>query len=393
MKNNWQQIKFKDFITLQRGYDLFKTEYKEGLYPVIGATEIAGYHNKYKVEGPGITVGRTGTIGHVQLIKENFWPHQDCLFVKDYKGNDLLFVYYTLKALPLSHLDAGGAVPALNRNHLDNIKISRPDIPIQQHVASILSAYDDLIEVNNQRIKILEETASQLYKEWFVRMRFPGYKHTKFDKGIPHGWEVKKVKDAFDILGGGTPSTENDEYWNGDINWFTPTDITGSHGIFLSAAEHKITEGGLNKSSAKMFPPYSIMMTSRATIGAVGINTTAACTNQGFITCLPNERLPFTYLYYWILSNKEMFENLASGSTFLEITKGTFKKIDILIPARTVIDKYHETIEPILKQTEVLQQQNTQLQQIRDRLLPRLISGKLQIKTQTKTQQASLLQT
>lgn len=146
----WKEIKFKDFITLQRGYDLFKTEYRIGEYPIIGSTEIAGYHDTFKVLGPGLTVGRVGTIGNVQMIQNNFWPHQDCLFVKDFKGNDLVYVYYVLKALPLSHLDAGGAVPALNRNHLDHIKIFLPPIPTQQRIASILSAHDNLIEVNNQ---------------------------------------------------------------------------------------------------------------------------------------------------------------------------------------------------------------------------------------------------
>lgn len=255
-----------------------------------------------------------------------------------------------------------------------------PDRRIQKRIASVLISYDELIEVNNQRIKLLEETATQLYKEWFVRMRFPGFKETRFEKGIPDGWEVKRIANAFEVLGGGTPSTEKDEYWNGDINWFTPTDITSSSGIFLSEASDKITENGLKKSSSKLFPAYCVMMTSRATIGAIGINTTPGCTNQGFITCLPNEDLPYTFLYYFILFNKETFEMLASGSTFLEITKGTFKKINMLIPEKGIVKKFHQIAEPTFQQIENLQQQNIELREIRDRLLPRLISGKLQVK-------------
>jgi len=122
------------------------------------------------------------------------------------------------------------------------------------------------------------------------------------------------------------------------------------------------------------------MMTSRATIGAVGINTMPGCTNQGFITCLPNKNIPYTFLYFWILMNKEIFEMLGTGSTFLEITKGTFKKIKMLLPKSEVLNQYHKVAEPMFQQIEILQQQNTQLRQIRDRLLPRLISGKLEVK-------------
>jgi type I restriction enzyme, S subunit len=272
------------------------------------------------------------------------------------------------------------AASGIRSSELAKLKVIYPEVKEQYKIAAILSAYDDLIETNTQRIKLLEETAQQLYKEWFVRMRFPDYKNTKFVKGVPEGWEVKTIAEAFTIVGGGTPSTVNDDYWNGDVNWFSPTDITASKGIFLSESSHKITKKGLKESSATMFPPYSIMMTSRATIGAIGINTSAACTNQGFITCIPNEKIPYTFLYYWIKSNKEIFEMLATGSTFLEITKGTFKKVNILIPKDEVINKYHQIVQSIFQQIENLQAQNTQLRHLRDRLLPRLVSGKLAIK-------------
>ncbi|MFS2188918.1 restriction endonuclease subunit S, partial [Mucilaginibacter sp. Mucisp84] len=159
-----------------------------------------------------------------------------------------------------------------------------------------------------------------------------------------------------------------------------------SNGIFLERSKSTISEKGLKGSSAKLFPPYSIMMTSRATIGAVGINSSAGCTNQGFITCLPNDRIPYTFLYHWIVSNKETFELLASGSTFLEITKGTFKKINILLPKKDILNRFHIIVNPIFKQIENLLQKNTQLNEIRDRLLPRLISGKLKLKIAEEVQ-------
>jgi len=116
---------------------------------------------------------------------------------------------------------------------------------------------------------------------------------------IPEGWEIRPVAEVFEILGGGTPSTKQTEYWeNGDIIWYSPTDLTKNFGIFISDSAKHITEKGLRGSSARLFPPYSVMMTSRATIGVVAVNTEVAATNQGFITCLPNEGFSVHQLYY-----------------------------------------------------------------------------------------------
>lgn len=211
-------------------------------------------------------------------------------------------------------------------------------------------------------------------------MRFPNYQNTKFNKGIPEGWKIKKIENTFDILGGGTPSTNNFSYWEGKINWYSPSDLTSTNSIFFKESSKKITELGLRKSSAKLFPPYCIMMTSRATIGVIGINIESACTNQGFITCIPNDKIPLFFLYYFLINNKESIEMMATGSTFLEITKSTFKKMNILIPKKELIQNFNQKVSPIFTQIENLQKQNQELTAIRDRLLPRLISGKLEVK-------------
>ncbi|MPN37929.1 hypothetical protein SDC9_185450 [bioreactor metagenome] len=122
------------------------------------------------------------------------------------------------------------------------------------------------------------------------------------------------------------------------------------------------------------------MMTSRATIGAIGINTKVACTNQGFITCIPNKKLPLTFLFYWLKLNKEFFISLSTGATFAELTKSAFKRVDIIIPDTEVVKKYDEIVKPIFNQLQNLQQQSQTLKQTRDLLLPRLISGKLRVR-------------
>lgn len=350
---------------------------------------------KGKLKYEDIIITTRGTIGnivyyHKEIPLENIRINSGMIILRK-KNYDVCsrFFYYVLKSKftreQFDLFTSGTAQPQLPIKDFKKIKIPYPCLEVQKQIASILSVYDDLIDVNTQRIKLLEETAKELYKEWFIRMRFPGSKSTRFEKGVPDGWEIKKVSQAFEVVGGGTPSTDKEEYWNGTVNWFTPTDITNSSGIFLDKSKSTISEEGLKGSSAKLFPPYTVMMTSRATIGAVGINSCVGCTNQGFITCLPNDRIPYTFLYHWINANKETFEMLASGSTFLEITKGTFKKINILLPEKGLLRQFHKQVDPIFKQIENLQQQNTELRQIRDRLLPRLISGKLKVKIAEET--------
>jgi type I restriction enzyme, S subunit len=274
----------------------------------------------------------------------------------------------------------GATTKFLTLKILNAIDVALPDSSIQKKIAAILSAYDDLIENNKRRIALLERMAEEIYCEWFVRFRFPGHGKVKFEKGVPEGWELTKLEKAFVFTGGGTPSKEISRYWeDGNINWFTPSDTTSAKGIFLKHSGSQCTEEGLSNSSARLFPPYSIMITSRATIGAIGINTTPACTNQAFITCIPNERYPLAFLYHWLKMAKPYFEVLSSGATFAELTKGTFKRINILTPSKNVILEFDRIVRPFFKEIETLLNENECLNNLRDLLLPKLISGKLSV--------------
>ena len=162
--SEWKKVKFLDFIVLQRGFDLTKDSIKDGPYPVVCSTSIMGYHNNYKVEGPGVVTGRSGTLGETQYVKDNFWPHNTTLFVKDFKGNNRQFVYYFLKNFDIASMGGGAAIPSLNRNVLSNLSVTIPNLSIQNNIASILSRYDSLIENYQKQIKLLEEAAQRLYK-------------------------------------------------------------------------------------------------------------------------------------------------------------------------------------------------------------------------------------
>lgn len=377
----FHEIKLGEVLTLQRGFDITKSAQSDGDVPIVSSSGVSSYHDKWKVKGPGVIIGRKGTLGTVHFISTNYWPHDTSLWVKDFKGNDPRFLSYFLQTLKLENFDVGASNPTLNRNHLHKIKVIFPKkVENQKRIAAILSAYDGLIESNQGCIALLEKLAEDIYREWFVRLRFPGHQKTKILKGVPQGWGLVKLKKAFKYTGGGTPSKEVGRYWNGgDVNWFTPSDITGADGIFLERSGDQCTEEGFNKSSAKMFPPYSVMLTSRATIGAIGINLTPACTNQGFITCIPNERYPLPYLYHWIKLAKPHFELLAGGTTFAELTKGTFKRIEILTPPEPMVAEFAHMESPLFSAIENYLRVNRKLIETRDKLLPRLISGKLSV--------------
>ena len=182
---NWTKIEFKDFITLQRGFDLPLDKIVEGDVPVYGSKSIIGYHNAAKVAGPGVITGRSGTLGVVQYTDEPYWPHNTSLWVKEFNGNHPKYVYYKLKTFNLGAFGGGASVPTLNRNNLDNLIVSVHPFKTQQRIASILSNYDDRIENNRKRITLLEESAREIYKEWFVRLRFPGYERKKINNGLP----------------------------------------------------------------------------------------------------------------------------------------------------------------------------------------------------------------
>ena len=204
-----RSLLFKDFITLQRGFDLPRRKMIKGKYPVVGSTSIVGYHNQYKMDGPGVVTGRSGSLGTVQYIKNKYWPHNTSLWVKDFKDNDSLYVFYFLNQFPLSNFNSGAGVPTLNRNHLDNYEIKIHKINDQRKIASILTAYDKLIENNTRRIEILEEMAQRIYKEWFVDFKYPGHENDELVDSelgmIPEGWSVISLDSIMQFKGGFQP--------------------------------------------------------------------------------------------------------------------------------------------------------------------------------------------
>ena len=376
---NWKSLRFRDFVTLQRGFDLPKSQMDDGDVPVLGSQCVIGFHNEAKVKPPGVVTGRSGTLGLVQYTDQPYWPHNTALWVRDFKGNDPRFVYYKLQTLHLERFNGGVSVPTLNRNVLDTLPLEVPVLSAQKRISSILSAYDDLSENNRRRIQLLEQAARLLYKEWFVRLRFPGHEHVKIRDGVPEGWERKKIAEVCDTVGGGTPSTKVSEYWEGDITWVVPTDVTRNDCLVLLDSERKITEKGLRESSAQLVPANTILMTSRASVGFFALMDVEVCTNQGFINIIPHNEEKRMYLLFNLMSRASEIRSNAKGTTYPEISKGRFRQMDIMIPARTLVVDFAQIVSGIIQQVRSLKHSTLKLTKARDLLLPRLMNGEITI--------------
>lgn len=384
-----EEARLRDLLTLQRGYDITKKEQNEGVVPVISSGGISSFHSESKVQGPGVVIGRKGTLGKVFFSTEDFWPHDTTLWVKDFKGNEPKFIYYLLQVLDFARFDSGAANPTLNRNHVHSLKIAVPNQKVRTKIASILSAYDDLIDNNNQRIQLLEEMAEEIYKEWFVRLRFPGYETATFrDKNgnivphgtegaLPEGWGYSKISEKVNIISGGTPKTSRPEYWNGHIPFFSPKDYRGL--TFCFKTESSITDFGLKNCNSLLLQENTIIITARGTVGNLVLVGQPMAMNQSCFALTGKAKISSYFIFLLLKEQVEYLKKVANGATFSAITIETFEKLKVLMPSPYLIQIFSKNITPLFNQIKVLQKKNETLQQTRDLLLPRLISGKLDV--------------
>lgn len=398
IKNNdkatskWKECILGDVINLKRGYDLPKKKRVFGEYPIVASNGVTDYHNEYKVEGPGVATGRSGTLGNITYSKKNYWPLNTALYVQDFKGNNIEFIYYFLKTMNFQNYNAGSGVPTLNRNHVHSLNVKIPPLHEQKKIASILKSLDDKIEVNNQMNQTLEEMAQNIFKEWFVEFNFPNEDGVPYkDNGgemveselgmIPKGWRVGTIDKIADVVAGGTPSKKIDEYFakEKEIPWITPKDLSGYTGKFIKRGTLDITELGLQKSSAKLMPKGTVLFSSRAPIGYIAIARNNVTTNQGFKSLVPNKGLGTEYLYYMLHNIKEDIKNNASGSTFKEVSGAGMKKHELIIPSIQLTDLFEKTVSKLSDMILKNEVEIDILTKSRDILLPKLINGEIRV--------------
>jgi len=343
---------------------------------------------KYRLKEGDIVIARTGaTTGYAKWRKRNpdavFASYLVRLRISEEHSNQ--YIGYVVesdiyKQFIKTNL-SGAAQPNANAQVLTSFPVLLPPLPTQRKIAAILSAYDDLIENNTRRIALLEHTAQLLYREWFVHFRFPGHESVPLVESelglIPEGWEVVAFTEIAQVLSGGTPRTKVPEYWNGTIPFFSPRDIKSS--CYVTETERSITELGLSKCSSDLYPKNTVFITARGTVGKVVMPAVPMAMNQTCYALKGRDGIDQYFVFLSIRNQVERLKQRAHGAVFDTIITDTFSRLKVLKSSMLVIQQLHNFVSPIFEQIFNLLNKNVNLRQTRDLLLPRLISGQLDV--------------
>ena len=379
-----------DLLNLKRGYDLPESQRRPGPYPVISSAGITGYHDEYMVEGQGVVTGRYGTLGEMYYVDGKYWPHNTALYVTTFKGNDPKYIYYLLTCLGRIRTSDKSAVPGVNRNELHEMEIPAiSDTKQQKKVAAILAALDAKIDCNNRINAELEAMAKTLYDYWFVQFDFPDangkpYKssggkmvyNATLKREIPAGWKNSTIGETFRSHLGGTPSRDIDDYWSpGEVNWLS----SGANpSTFVVAPDEKISTLGLQNSPAKLLPRGTVILSivRHLRVSILGIE---AATNQSVVGIVETAKLKHCFIYPYLVREIPRLMALRTGAQQPHINKGVLDESPLLIPADGPLNTYTSTAEPLFLQIQKNLQQNVELAQLRDWLLPLLMNGQVTV--------------
>ena len=345
------------------------------------ATELARHYLK-----PGSIVfprrGEIGKCAYVDGYTERFLCGTGCMKIEP--PTEILepqFVYYYL-SLPrvvewLERNAVGTTMLNLNTKIIGRIHL--PILPLrhQRRVISILSTYDRAIENNRRRIALLEKAAQLIYRDWFVRFRFPGHEYVGKTDGLPKTWKRVTAFEVMDVLSGGTPDTKNPHYWNGEIPFFTPKDV--SAGTYVLFTEKYLSEEGLRNCNSRLYPKDTVFITARGTVGKLALAQTEMAMSQSCYALTVANPMNQFFLYLALLNGVEQLRSRAFGSIFSAITRNTFRTIPFIVPEKRTIGMFTDIVSPIFRHIEILSLEMRKLAEARDLLLPRLMNGRVPV--------------
>ena len=306
----------------------------------------------------------------------------------------------------------GATMPNLNTGILSAVPITLPPLKTQLEIAAILGALDDRITLLRETNATLEAIAQALFKSWFVdfdpvRAKMEGRTPEGMDEAtaalfpdgletselgeVPRGWRVMPVGDAIEAVGGATPDTKNEAFWEPPVHcWTSPKDLSGIAAPVLLDTERKVSDQGLAKIGSGLLPSGTLLMSSRAPIGYLALAQVPLAINQGYIAMLPGGLLPPLYMYFWCRHNMDNIKGRANGSTFMEISKKAFRPIPVLVPTNDLVTAFTATTEALFARLTANEHQAQTLSTLRDTLLPRLISGQLRLPEAQAATEAAL---
>ena len=324
------------------------------------------------------------TIGKVCMTnRPSFTNQQINSVIVNEDEYDPIFVYHLMTTLrdELKSNAGGAATPIINKTAFSEIEVNVPPLPVQRRIADILSAYDDQIENSQRRIKILESMARALYREWFVHFRFPGHESHSLVPSplgdIPKGWEVKPFTEVASVLSGGTPKTDIVEFWNGEIPFFTPRDAPDC--FYVLDTDKHVTELGVSKCASELYAPDTVFITARGTVGKVALPSVPMAMNQSCYALRGKAGVSQRYLFLHTLQQVDYLKTNTGGATFDTIVVDTFRRMEVIMPPLDIVAVFTNVVDPIFEQVNLLQRQIQNLRRTRDLLLPRLLSGQIEV--------------
>jgi type I restriction enzyme, S subunit len=375
----WRMGQLQDLVFFQRGFDITQAQQRPGQYPVISSSGVTSYHDECMVQGPGVIIGRKGTLGSIHYCEGDYWPHDTTLWSKDLRGNNPKFVYLYLHTVDFKRFDVGNSNPTLNRNHIHDLPARIPPPKVQERIANILGAYDDLIENNRRRMALLEEAARQLYREWFVRLRFPGHEHTRITNGVPEAWEKIHLSDAVDTQYGYTETATDEPV---GPKFLRGTDINKSPFIDWSTVPHcPIDETLQRKYQLRVGDIVIIRMADPGKVAIVERDIDAVFASY-LIRLLPTDPRLRPYYLFYVLSDdayQGFISGVSTGSTRKTASAPLLVDFHLLLPPQTLLRAFEDSVRPLRQQITTLLIQNEKLRAARDLLLPRLMSGEIAV--------------
>ena len=366
---NWRNGELGNFITLKRGFDLPQQKREDGQVPIFSSSGITGTHSTAMVNAPGVITGRYGTIGEVFYAAEDFWPLNTTLFVEDFHGNDAKFIYYFLKTLEWSKFTSASAVPGINRNTVHKETVSLPDIETQRRIASTLSMLDEKIKTNTEINDNLQQQAAALFESWFVN-------YDPWDGVKPSEWENAPLGSFVEIKRGGSPRPIQDFLSDSGLRWLKISDVTSLSSPFVLEIKEHIKEEGLRKTV--FLHAGELVLSNSATPGIPKILDVDTCIHDGWLY-FPKSELSKYYLYLFFKHIRKELVALGNGSVFTNLKTDILKAFPATKADESTLKEFDALVTPLFDAMLNADRENFKLAAMRDALLPKLMSGEIDV--------------
>jgi len=388
LPKGWAETTLGEVATFQRGFDLPKKDRCDGNYPLMVSNGQDGTHNNYKVKAPGIVTGRSGTLGKIFYVKENFWALNTTLWVKDFHGNDVKFLYYFFKTFPFERYNSGSGVPTLNRNHIHPLPVKIPALKEQKSIADILSSFDDKIELLRAQNKTLETLAQTIFKEWFVKFNFPGATGEMIDSefgDIPKGWNSALIKDLPIVI---SDFVANGSFASLKENVTLYQDKT-EYALFIRNTDLKsnfkektyVDKHSYNFLKKTQLSGGEVIISNVGDVGSVFI-----CPHLGMPMTLGNNIIMlkskfnnFLYLLFSGYIGQHLIKGITGGSAQPKFNKTDFRSLSIIVPTEYILSEFESISQQIFDKITNNNSQIQTLEKTRDALLPKLMNGNIRV--------------